>query len=243
MGMFDEVLCNHELFGKHKGEVCQTKSLQPFIGGALENFEITPAGQLEFLEYRIEDRSDPAAQGFWRLLGAMTRVLTGGRQDLNYHGWLGLHGIGRAKFTDGSIVGLELSDEHAQSVEPGDSVEPPGECELDTKVTNLMPPASCGDPQHSDLHLDSSEGPMLTSISQYLRTFFRELNLLTPPQSSDMSHAITYQRDSLCLLISVGDCRRKIFIDELDPDPAVAAGKALELWKRVRHGNSPSDFE
>ena len=54
MGMFDEVLCNHELFGKHKGEVCQTKSLQPFIGGALENYEITPAGRLEFLEYRIE---------------------------------------------------------------------------------------------------------------------------------------------------------------------------------------------
>ena len=25
MGMFDEVLCNHEFFGQHKGEIRQTK--------------------------------------------------------------------------------------------------------------------------------------------------------------------------------------------------------------------------
>jgi hypothetical protein len=27
MGMFDEVLCNHDLFGEHRGETHQTKSL------------------------------------------------------------------------------------------------------------------------------------------------------------------------------------------------------------------------
>ena len=98
--------------------------MQPFIGGALEKYEITPAGRLEFLDYRIEDRRDPKAEGTLRLAGAMTMVFTGGRRDLNYHGWLELEGIGRAKFTDGSIVGLELWDAYVESIEPGNSVDP-----------------------------------------------------------------------------------------------------------------------
>jgi hypothetical protein len=37
MGMFDEVICNHELFGVHKGETHQTKDLH-CCGGLLALF-------------------------------------------------------------------------------------------------------------------------------------------------------------------------------------------------------------
>jgi hypothetical protein len=106
MGMFDEVLCNHELFGVHKGETKQTKDLH-WLGGLLDNYEITPSGRLEFLEYTVEDRSDPTLEGIERLVGMMTRIFTGGRRDLNYHGWLHLSCFGSAKFTDGTLVAFE----------------------------------------------------------------------------------------------------------------------------------------
>jgi hypothetical protein len=102
MGLYDEVLCNHELFGKHKGETHQTKSLNPTFPGA--TFEITPTGRLELLECIFEDRSDPKAQGLDRLGGSLTPVFTGVRRDLNFHGWLELTCFGNAKFTDGMIV-------------------------------------------------------------------------------------------------------------------------------------------
>lgn len=113
MGMFDEVLCNHALFGAHKGETHQTRDLHP-LGGMLEQYEITAAGRLELLEYTIQDRSDPTREGVERLFGSMTTVFTGGRRDLNYRGWLNLEGIGRAKFTDGTMVGLEPELERSQ---------------------------------------------------------------------------------------------------------------------------------
>lgn len=110
MGMFDDVLCNHVSFGIHQGETHQTKSLHP-LGGALEKYEITPSGRLEFLEYRTEDRSDPNAQGIWRLGGSAAVILTGKRRDMNFHGWLELSCFGRAKFTDGTLVGFEQEAE------------------------------------------------------------------------------------------------------------------------------------
>jgi hypothetical protein len=107
MGMFDEVLCNHDLFGSHRGEFHQTKSLEPILGGRLEQYEITPAGRLEFLEYVTEDHSDPNAQGIAKVGGMFAMVFTGGRKDMNYHGWLELSRFGRAKFTDGVMVAFE----------------------------------------------------------------------------------------------------------------------------------------
>jgi len=106
MGLFDEVVCNHELFGLHRGETHQTKDLHWF-GGFLDQYEITPSGRLEFLEYTTEDRANPNAKGWERLKGSMTRVFSGGRRDLNYHGWLYLSCFGRAKFTDGTMVEWE----------------------------------------------------------------------------------------------------------------------------------------
>jgi len=100
------VVCNHELFGLHRGETHQTKDLH-WLGGHLDKYEITPSGRLEFLEYITEDRNDPNAQGIDRVAGKMTTIYSGGRRDLSYHGWLYLSGFGRAKFTDGTMVAFE----------------------------------------------------------------------------------------------------------------------------------------
>ena len=107
--MYDDVLCNNDLFGKHRGEKHQTKNLNPSVPG--DTYEITSSGRLELLESTFEDRSDPNAQGLERLFGFMTPVLTGNRRDLNYHGWLELTSFGRAKFTDGTMVEFDLDPE------------------------------------------------------------------------------------------------------------------------------------
>jgi hypothetical protein len=129
MGMFDEVECNHELFGVHRGEVHQTKDLHD-CGGLLDRYEITPSGRLEFLVYRVEDRSDPTLKGIARWAGVLTTIYTGGRRDLNYHGWLALSCFGRAKFTEGTMVVFEPEpnppseaegpDENGKAVDSGE---------------------------------------------------------------------------------------------------------------------------
>jgi hypothetical protein len=130
MGMFDEVECNHDLFGVHKGGTHQTKDLH-CLGGLLDNYEITPSGRLEFLVYTVEDRSDPTLEGIARWAGSMARVYTGGRRDLNYRGWLYLSCFGRAKFTEGTMVAFEPEpkrpiesedpDEVGKAADPGES--------------------------------------------------------------------------------------------------------------------------
>jgi len=122
MGMFDLVLCNHELFGAHKGEKHQTKDLEECFGGLLDDYEITPEGRLVFLEYTMEDHSDPNATGHARLYGCMTRVFTGGHVDMNYDGWLHLSVFGRVKFVDGTMVAFEpepYSEDDEEPVDPG----------------------------------------------------------------------------------------------------------------------------
>jgi len=111
MGLYDEVILNHDMFGVHKGEKHQTKSLDP-TGSSLEQYEITPSGRLAFLEYVIEDHSNPNAQGIERCSGMLAHVYTGGRRDTNYHGWLEFTAFGRAKFTDGTLVVFEPKAEH-----------------------------------------------------------------------------------------------------------------------------------
>ena len=124
MSMFDEVRCNHELFGVHKGETYETKDIHR-LGGLFEQYEITPSGHLELLEYTVENRSNPTLKGLERLRAAMTMVLTGGRRDLNFHGWLELSGLGRAKFTDGVLVAFEPEPNQADEPEECDEVRNP----------------------------------------------------------------------------------------------------------------------
>jgi hypothetical protein len=107
IGLYDDVLCSHEVFGVHRGETHQTTSLHIF-GGRVERYEITPSGRLELLEDTVDDKSslnDKQRAGF-RM--PVTMAHTGGRRDLNFHGWLDLAGIGRARFLDGVMVALEL---------------------------------------------------------------------------------------------------------------------------------------
>jgi hypothetical protein len=116
--MYDDVLCNSDLFGKHRGEKHQTKSLNPSVPG--DTYEITSSGRLELLECTFVDRSDPNAQGWERLFGFMTPVPTGNRRDLNYHGWLELTSFGRARFTDGTMVEFNLDlESKAHSMKSG----------------------------------------------------------------------------------------------------------------------------
>jgi hypothetical protein len=106
MGMLAEVRCENAQFGSHRGETHQTKNLH-LLGGLLDAYEITPSGRLEFLVYRVENRSDPTLSGIERLAVSRARIFTGRRRDMNYHGWLHLSGFGRAKFTDGTMVAFE----------------------------------------------------------------------------------------------------------------------------------------
>lgn len=105
MTVSDEVLCNHPLFGDHRGETYQTYSLDAVFPGA--RYEITASGRLELLVCNYENRSDANTEGIASLFGALTPVLTGERRDVKFHGWLELSGFGRAKFTDGTLVGFE----------------------------------------------------------------------------------------------------------------------------------------
>lgn len=105
MSASDEVVCNHPLFGEQRGKMYRTYCLEAIFPGA--TYEITASGRLELLVCNYEDRSDPNAEGIEKLFGALTPVSTGERRDENYHGWLELGGVGRAKFTDGTLVAFE----------------------------------------------------------------------------------------------------------------------------------------
>ena len=114
MGVLDDVLCNNDLFGKHKGETRHTQSLNSVFPGS--TYEITPSGRLELLECTYEDRSDPNAPGWERFLGSMTPVFTGQRRDMDLHGWVEFPGFGRAKFTDGTMIAFETDSDQSATV-------------------------------------------------------------------------------------------------------------------------------
>lgn len=129
MGVLNDVLCNNDLFGKHKGETHYTANLGLVFPGA--TYEITPAGRLELLECTYEDRSDPTAPGWGRFIGVMTPVFTGQRSDTGLHGWVEFPGFGRAKFTDGTIVAFEPALERSNLEETtGNSSAGPSDLEV-----------------------------------------------------------------------------------------------------------------
>ena len=215
MGMFDEVHCNNELFGVHKGETHQTKDLH-CLGGALERYEITPLGRLEFLEYTVEDRGNPTLVGVDRLSGSMTMVLTGARRDVNYRGWLYLSCFGRAKFTDGSMVAFVAETEPTAESPTDDTLSG---FELDSNPSGPKPAA--------EKWIDEPR----QGVSNYLRRFFTELDKLKVRESFSPTHAISIHDERICVLVSSGDFRVRVYMDNLDQDPAIAAQQAFQLWK------------
>ena len=208
MGVLDDVGCNNDLFGDHKGETHCTQSLHPVSPGS--TYEITPTGRLELLECTYEDRSDPNAPRWGRLAGMMTPVFTGQRSDVALHGWLEFAGSGRAKFTDGTLVAFEP--------------------ELDQSLERNQHPMT-GFESRSASALESAiimgeDGP-----AGYLRSFFLELERLKCRMICDVSHAIGFRDGKLYVLMSVGDSRERVYVQDLDQDPASAAQDVFLLWR------------
>lgn len=207
MGVLDDVLCNNDLFGDHKGETHSTQSLHPFFPGS--TYEITPSGRLELLECNYEDRSNPNATGLQRFFGMMTPVFTGQRSDVALHGWLDFPGFGRAKFTDGNLVAFE--PESDQSLERNR----PAMAAIQSNAASALGKS-----------ITAGGGP-----AEYLRRFFSELERLKRRLSCDVSHAIGFQDGKLHVLMSIGDFRERVYVQNLDQDPASAAQDVFLLWR------------
>jgi hypothetical protein len=105
MGVPDDTLYYHDLFGDHRGETHFMQSVHPVSPGP--TYEINPTGRPELLECTCEDRSDPNAPHWLRLAGMMTPIFTGQRSDVALHGRVVFPGFDRSKFTDGTLVGFE----------------------------------------------------------------------------------------------------------------------------------------
>jgi hypothetical protein len=71
-------------------------------------------------------------------------------------------------------------------------------------------------------------------ITEYLRNFFKEMEAATGTSYS-RPHAIAYHEGSLFVLINMGDVWARVFLEELDPDPVVAARILITRWKSMTH--------
>lgn len=207
MGVLDVVVCNNDLFGDHEGETHHTQSLHPVFPGS--TYEITPTGRLELLECTYEDRSDPKAPHWRRLAGMMTPVFTGQRSDVALHGWLEFPGFGRAKFTDGTLVAFEP--------------------ELDQSLGRKQPPSTGF--QSNSAALESTIIMAGGRPAEYLRCFFSELERLKRRSSCDVSHAIGFRGGKLHVLMSIGDFRERVYVQDLDQDPTSAAQDVFLQWR------------
>lgn len=89
MGMFDNLRCEYPLPGLADPTSIefQTKSL----GAFMDDFRITPLGELQVSEYDVEDRSDPSAEGISRVFGSATRIHTQWA-PVNFSGILNFYG-------------------------------------------------------------------------------------------------------------------------------------------------------
>ncbi len=208
MGVLDHVLCNNDLFGEHRGETHGTQSLHPVFPGS--RYEITPAGRLEILECTYEDRSEPNAPHWRRFVGMMTPILNWKSSDVAPHGWVEFPGFGRAKFTDGTLVAFE--PESDQSLERNQSA-----------TTGIH---SSSDPALATM-IDAAGG----RPAEYLRCFFSELERLRRRLSCDLSHAIGFRDGKLHVLMSIGDFRERVYVQDLDLDPISAAQDVFLQWR------------
>lgn len=67
--------------------------------------------------------------------------------------------------------------------------------------------------------------------AEYLRRFFSELERLKCPMICDVSHAIGFRDGKLYVLMSIGDFRERVYVHDLDEDPASAAQDVFLLWR------------
>ena len=69
------------------------------------------------------------------------------------------------------------------------------------------------------------------SPAEYLRRFFSELERLKRRSSCDVSHAIGFRDGKLHVLMSIGDFRERVYVEELDQDPTSAAQDVFLEWR------------
>ena len=73
--------------------------------------------------------------------------------------------------------------------------------------------------------------------AEYLRQFFAELEKLKPREGHYVSHAITFRDEQLCVLLSRGDSRERVYVHSLDEDPLSAARKVFRIWQAKIHND------
>lgn len=94
-------------------------------------------------------------------------------------------------------------------------------------------------PFHQGARQDSGSGPgaqqdtkdLRGSPADYLRRFFLELERLKCRSSCDVSHAIGFRDGKLHVLMSIGDFRERVYVQDLDQDPAGAAQDVFLQWR------------
>jgi hypothetical protein len=69
------------------------------------------------------------------------------------------------------------------------------------------------------------------SSAEYLRRFFSELERLKRRSSCDVSHAIGFRDGKLHVLMSIGDFRERVYVQDLDQDPTSAAQDVFLQWR------------
>ena len=69
------------------------------------------------------------------------------------------------------------------------------------------------------------------SPAEYLRCFFSELERLKRRSSCDVSHAIGFRDGQLHILMSIGDFRERVYVQDLDQDPISAAQDVFLQWR------------
>jgi hypothetical protein len=87
--------------------------------------------------------------------------------------------------------------------------------------------------------LDSGSGPraqqetknLRSDPAEYLRRFLSELEKLKGRESHYVSHASSFPDERLCVLVSIGDFRERVYVEDLDVDPLSAAQKVFQTWQ------------
>jgi len=140
----------------------------------------------------------------------VTPVFTGQHSDVALHGWVEFPGFGRAKFSDGTLVVFEP--------------------ESDRSIERDQPP-STGIQSSSASALEDTIDLADSGPAEYLRRFFLELENLKSWLNCDVLHAIGFRDGKLYVVMSVGYFRERVYVQDLDRDPASAAQDAFLQWR------------
>lgn len=70
-------------------------------------------------------------------------------------------------------------------------------------------------------------------MTEYLTSFFKTIATLSERSGCDVSDAIAYRDGALCVLISMGDVRARVPVNDLHPDPVQAARLVVDRWRSM----------